>query len=139
LIHQNSIRGSNGGKYDYVLYAFHHPDALACAKPLAKFGYIVEEQDIPVALADMENAEVRDSMVISGCCGEKELIKFEAFTLVQYPIVVLLDVDTLLLKPLDRLFDFMLDTTKLPLPEDLMYIGKPAIVEVHPLLNNDER
>jgi hypothetical protein len=62
-----------------------------------------------------------------GCCGEKELIKFEAFTLVQYPIVVLLDVDTLLLKPLDRLFDFMLNTTKLPNPDDLMYVGKPAM------------
>jgi hypothetical protein len=32
-IHQNSIRGSNGGKYDYALYAFHHPDAASCAKP----------------------------------------------------------------------------------------------------------
>jgi hypothetical protein len=126
-IHQNSIRGTNGGEYDYVLYAFYHPDAAVCAKPLAKFGYIVQERDTPVALADMENAEVRDSMVKSGCCGEKELIKFEAFTLVQYPIVVLLDVDTLLLKPLDRLFDFILKTTKLPLPEDLMYVGKPAM------------
>jgi hypothetical protein len=43
-------------------------------------------------------------------------------------LVVLLDVDTLLLQPLDRLFDFMLDTTKLPYPDDLMFVGKPATI-----------
>jgi hypothetical protein len=32
----------------------------------------------------------------------------------------------LLLKPMDRLFDFMLDTTKLPHPDDLMFVDKPA-------------
>jgi hypothetical protein len=37
------------------------------------------------------------------------------------------DVDTLLLKPIDRLFDFMLDATKLPNPDDLLYVGKPAM------------
>jgi hypothetical protein len=38
----------------------------------------------------------------------------------------MLDVDTFLLKPMDRLFDFMLDTTKLPHPDDLMFVDKPA-------------
>jgi hypothetical protein len=127
-IHQNSIRGPNGGRYEYELYVFHHPDAAECALPLAKLGYIVQERDTPVAIADIQNPTLREHMPKSGCCGEKELIKFEAFTLVQYPVVVLLDIDALLLQPLDRLVDFMLDTTKLPHQDDLMFVGKPATI-----------
>ena len=46
-----------------------------------------------------------------GCCGEKELIKLEAYTLTDYPIVVHLDLDVLVLKPMDDLFDLMLQGT----------------------------
>jgi hypothetical protein len=41
----------------------------------------------------------------TGCCGEKELIKFEAFTLTQHPVVLLMDMDMLVLKNLDDLLD----------------------------------
>jgi len=37
-----------------------------------------------------------------------ELIKLEAYTLTDYPIVVHLDLDVLVLKPLDELFDMMM-------------------------------
>jgi hypothetical protein len=127
-IHQNSVHGPNGGRYDYDLYAFHHPNASSCARELAKLGYIVQERDTPVAIAEIQNPSLQQHIQKWGCCGEKELIKFEAFTLVEYPIVVLLDVDTLILKPLDRLFDFLLNTSQLPEPEDLMYVDKPAAV-----------
>jgi hypothetical protein len=125
-IHQNSVHGPNGGKYDYDLYVFHHPDASKCALPLEKLGYIVQERDTPVAIADIRNVEFKTQLQTSGCCGERELIKFEAFTLTQYPVVVLLDADTLVLQPLDRLFDFVLNSTNVPEPDDLMYVGKPA-------------
>jgi hypothetical protein len=125
-IHQNSIRGPNGGRYDYQLYAFHHPDAAECSAPLSQLGYIVQERDTPVTQDAIRNKEFATNFWHAFCCGAKELIKFEAFTLVQYPIVVLLDIDTFLMKPMDRLFDFMLDTTKLPLPDDLMFVDKPA-------------
>jgi hypothetical protein len=125
-IHQNSVHGPKGGRYDYHLYAFHHPDASSCAKPLEQLGYIVQERDTPVAIAEIRNLQFQQHIQKWGCCGEKELIKFEAFTLMQYPIVVLLDLDTLILKPLDRLFDFLLDTKQLPEPDDLMYVHKPA-------------
>merc|ERR1712232_2630 len=45
---------------------------------------------------------------MGGCCGEKELIKLEAYTLTQHPAIVHLDLDTLILQPLDSLFDWML-------------------------------
>ena len=125
-IHQNSMHGPNGGRYDYDLYVFHHPNASECALPLEKLGYIVEERDTPVAIEDIQNESLQIHIQTWGCCGEKELIKFEGFTLMQYPVVVLLDADTLVLQPLDRLFDFLLDSTKVPKPDDLMYVGKPA-------------
>jgi hypothetical protein len=42
------------------------------------------------------------------CCGEKELIKIEAYTLIEHPIVVHMDLDTLVLKPMDAIFDHMM-------------------------------
>lgn len=40
-----------------------------------------------------------------GCCGEKELVKFAAYKMVEYQFVVHLDIDTLLLKSIDHLID----------------------------------
>ena len=39
---------------------------------------------------------------------EKELVKLEAYTLTQHPVVVHLDLDVVVLKPMDVLFDWML-------------------------------
>lgn len=125
-IHQNSIHGPNGGRYNYDLYAFHHPNALECALPLEKLGFIVQERDTPVAIAEIRNSHLQNHIQIWGCCGERELIKFEAFTLTQYPAVVLLDADTLVLKPLDQLFDSFVDATTVLDPDITMYVGKPA-------------
>jgi hypothetical protein len=61
-IHQNSIHGPNGGRYDYQLYVFHHPNASECALPLAQLGFIVQERDTPVALADIQNVEFLDDL-----------------------------------------------------------------------------
>ena len=148
-IHMNSIRSQNTSNnntssiYDYQLYAFYHPDAVACAIPLLEFGYIIEARPTPVQVADIQNPLLRERIVKNGCCGEKELIKLEAFTLTSYPLVVLLDIDTLILQPLDRLFQFMLlpskeekdhpparpQRTTLPLDDDdlLYYPNKPAL------------
>ena len=54
----------------------------------------------------------------SGCCGEKELIKLYSWTLLQYDRVVHLDLDTLLLKPLDRY---------LALPQGFVYTTDPMM------------
>jgi hypothetical protein len=71
------------------------------------------------------------------CCGEKELIKLEAYTLVDHPVVVHLDLDTLVLKPLDDLFDVMLgiaaDTSKL----DVMWKDIPIPEQVNAFLTRD--
>jgi hypothetical protein len=127
-IHQNSMRGTNGGKYDYQLYALYHPDAVVCASTLTELGFIVQPHDTPVRVEDIQTDLLRERIVSNGCCGEKELIKLAAFTLIQHPLVVLLDIDVLILQPLDRLFDFMLNTKQLPRADDFLYVNKPALV-----------
>ena len=42
------------------------------------------------------------------CCGPKEFIKLRAYQLIEYPVVVMLDMDAILLRPLDVLFDAMI-------------------------------
>jgi hypothetical protein len=107
-IHRASIHGSLGGSYDYQMYAIYHPDAITCAQPLAELGYTLLERNTPVAVADIRGENLRTKIESNGCCGEKELIKLEAYTLIDHPIAVHLDLDVLVLQPLDPLFDLML-------------------------------
>jgi hypothetical protein len=107
-----SIHGT--GRYDFVLYAIYHPDAEECVKPLEGLGYTLLKRDIPIKVDEIKGDYLREKIEVNGCCGAKELIKLEAFTLVQHKIIVLLDLDVLILKPLDLLFDFMLYGKRLP-------------------------
>lgn len=113
-IHMSSIHGNLGGRYDYKMYAIYHPEGKKCSEPLKELGYELLMRDTPVQVEDMGGEFLREKIRKNGCCGEKELVKLEAYTLVDHPIVVHLDLDTLILKPLDTLFDWMLVN-----PEDL--------------------
>ena len=59
----------------------------------------------------------------NGCCGEKELVKLEAYTLTEHPVVVHLDLDVVVLKPMDALFDMMLAKS----PDDWDTINVPIM------------
>mmetsp|Transcript_3145 Transcript_3145/g.7377 ORF Transcript_3145/g.7377 Transcript_3145/m.7377 type:complete len:342 (+) Transcript_3145:275-1300(+) len=110
-IHLTSIHGSSGnnnGKYDYQMYAIYHPEGEACALPLKDLGYELIRRETPVAVQDIKGKFLRKKIESNGCCGEKELIKLEAYTLTDHPIVVQLDLDVIVLKPMDPLFDLML-------------------------------
>ena len=107
-IHLASVHGPWGGKYEYHLYAIYHPDGEVCALPLADLGYTLLKRETPVQVKDIKGDFLRQNIERNGCCGEKELVKLEAYTLVQHPVVVHLDLDVVLLKPMDELFDWML-------------------------------
>jgi hypothetical protein len=100
--------------YDSTLYAIYHPDARPCVPLLEELGYVLVQRETPVAVEEIQGDFLREHIVTNGCCGEKELLKLEAFTLTHHPIVVLLDLDALILQPLDPLFDFMLHGKPLP-------------------------
>ena len=107
-IHLASVHGNLGGRYDYTMYAIYHPDGEKCALPLQDLGYVLVRRETPVKVEDIEGEFLRTRIRSNGCCGEKELVKLEAYTFVQHPIVVHLDLDVLVLKPLDPLFDWMI-------------------------------
>lgn len=131
-IHRSSVHGKLGGRYDYQMYAFYHPDAKDCMKPLEKLGYKLLERKTPVDVTSIQSDFLREKIGVNGCCGEKELIKFEAFRLTDYDLVVILDLDVLVLKPLDMLFDLVLYKRRpsaghimwpaRPLPEDIQLL-----------------
>jgi hypothetical protein len=113
-IHLASVHGNLGGRYDYKMYAIYHPDGASCAAPLKDLGYEMVRRETPVAVKDIQGDFLRENIEKNGCCGEKELVKLEAYTLIEHPVVVHLDLDVLILKPMDALFDWMLVD-----PEDL--------------------
>jgi hypothetical protein len=131
-IHLNSIRNTNTinktppSKYDYKLYAFIHTSVIEeggennkdvknnrCASILKTIGYEIMVVDIPVPLNEIENEFLRTKLPSNGCCGEKEFIKLWSYTLTQHPFVVHLDLDTIVMKPMDELFDYGLYGTPL--------------------------
>jgi len=114
-IHMNSIRNNDnndekGSMFDYRLYAFVHPIALNCSQGLEQLGYQVMVKDTPIQTAEIKNEWFKEKVVKSGCCNEREFLKLYSYTLMQHEIVVHLDMDTLILQPLDDLFHSMLQT-----------------------------
>ena len=100
---------ASGSRYGYRMYAIVHPAAMACASQLEDVGYELLVRDVPVPVNEIRGDFLRTKVVVNGCCGEKEYIKLHAYTLVDHPIVVHLDLDTIILRPMDDLFDAMLD------------------------------
>lgn len=99
---------SQGSKYGVALYAFVHPLAEKCSSPLADFGYDVQIRETPINASEIKGEFLRRTIQVRGCCQEKELLKLYAYTLTE-PVAVHLDVDALILKPLDYLFDAIID------------------------------
>ena len=110
-IHRNSRRHPDSGSmYDYKLLAFVHPDAAKCTKYLPRYNYTVKVMETPINVSLIKREEYRERVQNpgAGCCREKEFLKLYALTLEEHEIVVHLDLDTLLLKPLDKVFDAMI-------------------------------
>ena len=109
-IHLSSIRNFAQSKsdYDYKLIVFVHPNAQACSGIFHELGYEIQIRDAPFQVADIQSKWLQEHIVKSGCCGEKEYLKLYSYVQFDYPIVIHLDLDSLILKPMDDLFDVML-------------------------------
>ena len=96
-------------KYFYKMYAIIHTEALPCTeKQLASHGYTILVRKEPVAVNDIEGEFLRERVERNGFCGAKKFIKLHTYTITDQTIVVHLDLDTLILKPLDDVIDGML-------------------------------
>lgn len=101
---------TSDSRYGYKMFAFVHPDGAPCADDLTKLGYEVQIRQTPINVSDIRGDFLRRTVAIRGCCQEKEFLKLYMYQLTDYPVVVHLDIDTLVLQPMDELFDAMLSS-----------------------------
>lgn len=120
-------------RYDYKMYAFVHPNALDCQVDLEQIGYTVLVRNTPVQIEEIRNEKYRQRLMNpkAGCCQEKEFLKLYSYTMHDYPVVVHLDLDVMILRPMDDLFDLFYlpdeETKHIPdamWPEDREWIGR---------------
>jgi hypothetical protein len=116
LIHQGAAVLSHSihlahvnSKYGYQMYALVHPLAKDCSIHLPKLGYTVLIRNTPFDKGDIRQQFLRENIDKASCCGEKEFIKLYAYTLVDHPVAVVLDLDSLVLQPMDSLFDAIIE------------------------------
>ena len=114
-VHQNSIRTpSSASKYDYRMYAIVHKDAEKCRPTLEEAGFVVTVPTSPVDIKAMKKAKNYLAEELTDAIA-KDYIQVYAYDLPTpkevsepEPIAVLLELDVILFKPLDDLFDAML-------------------------------
>eukprot|EP00977_Amphora_coffeiformis_P002022 scaffold381_cov178-Amphora_coffeaeformis.AAC.11 len=107
-IHLNSIRNPDSSSvYDYAMYVILHTEASHCAEAFRQIGYTVLLRDTPFELAEIQNEKYVQRLTNpnAGCCAEKEFLKLYSYTMHDYKVVVHLDMDFIVLKPMDTLFD----------------------------------
>ncbi len=95
-------------RYDYHLYAFVHPDAIEVKPMMEKLGYKVQVRNTPFNISAIENQDLVNAQGNS-CCGEKEYLKLYSYLLFDYPVVIHVDMDYLIFKPMEDIFDLMID------------------------------
>lgn len=82
-----------------------------CSKILQLAGWEVLLQDNPIVYTNLikepEGSSLKAGIGGDGCCGDKELIKLATYKLTNHPIAVHLDLDTLVLHPMDELYNAM--------------------------------
>jgi hypothetical protein len=100
--------------------AFLSPNVPAKVHPIVEAAgwQVYPDRDVPVDITRIKGDNLRERIDKSGCCGASELIKLWSWTLLQYDRVVHMDVDTMLLGPLDELLD---------LEEEFVYTLDPAM------------
>ena len=91
----------------YKLYVFLHSKATLnpgnCEKFFASLNYDVKVVPTPIEISQVSDSNLREKLPTNGCCGERELIKFYAYTLTEHDVVVHLDLDTLVRRQMDDL------------------------------------
>ena len=95
-------------RYQYKLYAIVSSKAVECVKDYLT-DYEILERELPVQPNQVQTKEYAHLIKFgSGCCGAAEFLKLYAYTLVKDEIVVHLDYDSIMLQPMDELYDAML-------------------------------
>jgi len=113
LRHSVKRLDASSQKYDSKFYAFVHPNATSCADILEKLGYDIQVRPTPINTTDIRG-DLKKFVEEASCCGSAEFLKLYAYTLTHHPVVVHLDMDVAILKPMDDLYDSMIDGPSSP-------------------------
>ena len=111
VLKESLFEASARSKYGLpALVAFVSPRVSAGTRAaLASIGFESRERPLPIDPARIEGDFLRDlwskDSTKGGCCGAWELLKLYAWTLTEFHRVVHVDMDCLLLQPIDELFD----------------------------------
>jgi len=105
-IHKNSIHnpGSNA-KYSYKMYAIIHDQCAHYESDFERIGYETIIQGTPIDRQQIKNDFYKRTVDKEGCCGTAEFVKLHVYKLTQHPVVVYFELDSIVLKPMDDLFD----------------------------------
>ena len=115
-IHRLSIHNSRS-KYNYEMIAFLHQDNNNKNCPLhdkyisllQSIGYKIMIVGTPVNLKAVRGVYLKGNIAHTRHGAHQDWAKLNIYTLLDYPLVVLIDIRTLFLQPLDELFDIMLN------------------------------
>mmetsp|Transcript_20598 Transcript_20598/g.42882 ORF Transcript_20598/g.42882 Transcript_20598/m.42882 type:complete len:539 (+) Transcript_20598:602-2218(+) len=97
-------------RYAFKLIAFTIGDIQPCDTFLKLAGFELSPQVPPINklwIEMPEGSNLRSAIGDDGCCGDYELVKLNSYLLEEYAMVVHLDLDTLILRPMDELFNVM--------------------------------
>jgi hypothetical protein len=120
-IHLNSAyNAASDSTYGYRMYAFVHAENCGhdpeLPHLLRRLGYTPRVVADPVSIVDeVPDGYFKNNVEKARCCGSAEFIKLYAFTLTDHPVFVHWDLDTLVLRPMDDLFDAILHPSASPI------------------------
>lgn len=111
--------------YDVALVAFVAPSVTTSRPILEAYGWRVLERPLPVALDEIQDQAYMQKMKDSGCCGADEFLKLWAYTLTEYHRVVHLDMDSIVFKNMDEIYN--IDKEMLFTGDYNMKSGSPVV------------
>ena len=130
----------SSSRYGYKLLIFVHPDAVSCAKPFEDVGFEVLVRETPVNVTEIRGEFLRTHVHKIGCCGAKEYLKLYSYhqMMMEYPVVVHFDMDCILLRPLDDLFDAMIEGPQSTAAKNLpVMFGNPLPEKIDAFFTRD--
>lgn len=83
-------------------------DGYSRVEALRILGYDVRIMDIPVPIESMQGDYLKTRINHRSDTGARDLIRINAFKLVEFDVVVLLDLRAMIVKPLDDLIDLLI-------------------------------
>ena len=113
-IHKISSRNpDSGSNYDYKIFVIVHRMAEECSRVLGDLGFEMIVVDEPIKANEIEGELRHHHFRRELCCGHHEFVKLYAYKL-PAEIIVHVDIDFAFFKPMDNLFDAMLEDKDSP-------------------------